>query len=65
MAAGITDDEWDTLSPENFETPSLLRAVDAVDALRQTPRALTGLATQAAKRAMGSPSLAAACWERA
>ena len=38
MAAGITDDEWDTLSPENFETPSLLRAVDAVDALRQTPR---------------------------
>ena len=38
MAAGITDDEWDTLSPENFETPSLLRTVDAVDGLRQTPR---------------------------
>jgi hypothetical protein len=34
MAAPITDDEWDKLSPENFETHSLLRAVDAVDELR-------------------------------
>lgn len=34
MAACITDDEWDKLSPENFETHSLLRAVDDVDALR-------------------------------
>ena len=34
MAARITDDEWDKLSPENFETHSLLRAVDAVDELR-------------------------------
>ena len=34
MAARITDDEGDKLSPENFETHSLLRAVDAVDELR-------------------------------
>lgn len=34
MAANITDEEWDKLSPENFETASLLRAVDAVDELR-------------------------------
>lgn len=34
MAARITDAEWDKLSPENFETHSLLRAVDAVDELR-------------------------------
>lgn len=34
MAARITDDEWDKLSPESFETHSLLRAVDAVDELR-------------------------------
>jgi hypothetical protein len=34
MAARITDEEWDKLSPENFETHSLLRAVDAVDELR-------------------------------
>ena len=34
MTARITDDEWDKLSPEHFETHSLLRAVDAVDELR-------------------------------
>lgn len=34
MAANITDDEWDELSPENFDTTALLRAIDAVDALR-------------------------------
>ena len=34
MAARITDEEWDKLSPESFETHSLLRAVDAVDELR-------------------------------
>lgn len=34
MAANITDDEWDELSPENFDTTALLRAVDAVDELR-------------------------------
>ena len=34
MAARITDEEGDKLSPENFETHSLLRAVDAVDELR-------------------------------
>lgn len=34
MTAHITDEEWDKLSPENFETHSLLRAVDAVDELR-------------------------------
>ena len=34
MAARITDEEWDKLSPENFETHSLRRAVDAVDGLR-------------------------------
>jgi hypothetical protein len=34
MVVGITDEEWDKLSPENFETHSLLRAVDAVDELR-------------------------------
>lgn len=34
MTARIADDEWDKLSPENFETHSLLCAVDAVDELR-------------------------------
>ncbi|MBK7955695.1 MAG: hypothetical protein IPK02_18070 [Candidatus Accumulibacter sp.] len=34
MAARITGEEGDKLSPENFETHSLLRAVDAVDELR-------------------------------
>ena len=34
MAARITDEEWGKLSPENFETHSLLRAVDAVGDLR-------------------------------
>ena len=34
MAARITDEEWDKLSPETFETHSLLRAVDAMDELR-------------------------------
>jgi hypothetical protein len=34
MAARITDEEWEKLFPENFETYSLLRAVDAVDELR-------------------------------
>lgn len=39
MAARITDDEWDKLSPESFETHSLLRAVDAVDELRDDQEA--------------------------
>ncbi|RCI72257.1 transposase [Pseudomonas aeruginosa] len=34
MTIAITDDEWDELTPENFDTTSLLRAVDAVDVLR-------------------------------
>lgn len=34
MTISITDEEWDELSPENFETAALLRAVDAVDELR-------------------------------
>lgn len=34
MAARLTDEEWGKLSPENFETHSLLRAVDAVGDLR-------------------------------
>jgi hypothetical protein len=34
MAVKITDGEWDELSPENFDTTVLLRAVDAVDELR-------------------------------
>ncbi|MBT2375510.1 transposase [Pseudomonas fluorescens] len=34
MTTNITDAEWDELSPENFETAALLRAVDAVDMLR-------------------------------
>jgi hypothetical protein len=34
MVVSITDEECDKLSPENFETHSLLRAVDAVDELR-------------------------------
>ena len=34
MAANITDEEWDELSPENFDTTALLSAVDAVDELR-------------------------------
>jgi hypothetical protein len=35
MTIKITDAEWDELTPDNFETASLLRAVDAVDAMRQ------------------------------
>lgn len=34
MAARITDEEWDELSPENFDTTTLLHAIDAVDELR-------------------------------
>jgi hypothetical protein len=34
MVVRITGEEWDKLSPENSETHSLLRAVDAVDELR-------------------------------
>ncbi|VVQ17469.1 hypothetical protein PS938_04424 [Pseudomonas fluorescens] len=30
----ISNEKWDELSPENFETAALLRAVDAVDDLR-------------------------------
>lgn len=34
MAAKITDNEWDELLPENFDTTAFLSAVDAVDELR-------------------------------
>lgn len=34
MTISITDDEWDELAPENFDTTALRRAVDAVDKLR-------------------------------
>jgi hypothetical protein len=34
MMAIITDAEWQKLNPSNFETAALLRAVDAVDELR-------------------------------
>ncbi len=34
MTINTTDEEWDELSPENFETAALLCAVDAVDELR-------------------------------
>ena len=32
--AAITNEEWDELSPENFDSTTLLSAVDAVDELR-------------------------------
>jgi len=31
MATEITDEEWDTLASEGFDTTALLRAVDVVD----------------------------------
>lgn len=34
MSANITNEEWEALNPSNFETAALLRAVDAVDDLR-------------------------------
>ncbi len=34
MTISITDEEWDELVPESFDTTALLRAVDAVDELR-------------------------------
>lgn len=34
MAASVLDDEWGELAPDNFYTTTLLRAVDAVDMLR-------------------------------
>ncbi|WP_208952488.1 transposase [Rahnella sp. ChDrAdgB13] len=34
MGDQITNLEWEKLSPDNFETASLLRAVDAIDDLR-------------------------------
>ena len=34
MATSITDEEWDQLVPESFDTTALLRAVDAVDEMR-------------------------------
>ncbi|EGH05000.1 hypothetical protein PSYAE_24178 [Pseudomonas amygdali pv. aesculi str. 0893_23] len=35
MPISSTDEEWDELVPENFDTTALLRAVDAVDVLRE------------------------------
>ncbi len=34
MVISISDEEWDELSPENFDTTALLRAVDAIDEMR-------------------------------
>lgn len=34
MTISITDEEWNGLTPENFDTTTLLRAVDAMDELR-------------------------------
>ncbi|CAD0264143.1 putative TnpA repressor protein [Pseudomonas fluorescens] len=34
MTISITDDDWNELTPESFDTTALLRAVDAVDELR-------------------------------
>jgi hypothetical protein len=34
MTISITDAEWDALSPEHFDTTTLLSAVDAVDEMR-------------------------------
>jgi len=34
MATEITDEEWDTLASESFDTTALLRAVDAIDRMR-------------------------------
>jgi hypothetical protein len=34
MTISITDEEWEALGPESFDTTTLLRAVDAVDAMR-------------------------------
>jgi hypothetical protein len=34
MAAAITEKEWNTLTPETFDTMGLLHAVDAIDELR-------------------------------
>lgn len=33
MGEQITNAEWEKISPDNFETASLLRAVDAIDDL--------------------------------
>lgn len=35
MTISITDDDWNELTPESFDTTALLRAVDAVDELRR------------------------------
>ncbi|KPX91663.1 hypothetical protein ALO62_200108 [Pseudomonas amygdali pv. myricae] len=35
MPISSTDEEWDELVPENFDTTALLRAVDAVDVLQR------------------------------
>jgi hypothetical protein len=35
MTISITDEEWDELVPESFDTTALLRAVNAVDVLRE------------------------------
>ena len=34
MNGQVHDKEWDELTPENFDTTALLRAVDAVDEMR-------------------------------
>jgi len=34
MMISITDEAWDELTPENFDTTMLLRAVVAVDEMR-------------------------------
>ena len=44
MTTSITSEEWDKLSPKNFETAALLRAVDAIDELRTRVRQLNAQA---------------------
>lgn len=34
MATEITDEEWETLASEGFDTTALLRAVDVIDRMR-------------------------------
>ena len=34
MMADIAAEEWDALAPENFDTTTLLRAVDAINEMR-------------------------------
>jgi len=64
MAISITDEEWDALAPENFDTTALLRTVDAIDKMgifAQRPE--KEHSSRRAERSPGNTSLAGPAYD--